>query len=97
MSQFRKSSIAASHLKNTLADGAQLSSAQESEPLGQSLPITSYDVSPDGTEIMFAVKPEQGAAEIWLTSRGGADPPRRLTSSGEDEPRFGPAGEILFR
>ena len=72
-------------------------SSGKSEPLGQSLPITSYDVSPDGTEIMFALKPEHGAAEIWLTSPGGANPPRRLTSSGEDEPRFGPDGEILFR
>ena len=69
----------------------------KSEPLSQSLPITGYDVSPDGTQIVFAVKPEQGAAEIWLTSRGGADPPRRLTSSGEDQPTFGPADEILFR
>jgi len=67
------------------------------EPLAQSLPITSYDVSPDGTRIVFAVKPEHGPAEIWLTSRGGADPPRRLTVSGEDQPVFGPAGEILFR
>jgi len=72
-------------------------SSGKSEPVGQSLHITSYDVSPDGTEVMFAVKPEHGAAEIWLTSRGGAEPLRRLTSSGEDEPRFGPAGEILFR
>jgi Tol biopolymer transport system component len=69
----------------------------KSEPLAQSLPIISYDVSPDGTQIVFAVKPEQGPAEIWVMSRGGADPPRRLTASGEDEPRFGPGGEILFR
>jgi DNA-binding winged helix-turn-helix (wHTH) protein/Tol biopolymer transport system component len=71
-------------------------SSGKSEPLAQSLPITGYDISPDGTQIVFAVKPERGAAEIWLTSRGGAAP-RRLIASGEDEPRFGPAGEILFR
>jgi DNA-binding winged helix-turn-helix (wHTH) protein/Tol biopolymer transport system component len=67
------------------------------EPLAQGVPLASYDVSPDGTQIVFAVKPEHGPAEIWLTSRGGADQPRRLTASGEDQPRFGPAGEILFR
>jgi hypothetical protein len=72
-------------------------SSGKTEPLAQSVPITSYDVSPDGTQILFAVKPEHGAAEIWLTSRGGAHPPRRLTASGEDQPAFGPAGEILFR
>jgi DNA-binding winged helix-turn-helix (wHTH) protein/Tol biopolymer transport system component len=72
-------------------------SSGKTEPLAQSFPIASYDVSPDGTQILFAVKPEHGDAEIWLTSRGGADPPRRLTASGEDQPAFGPAGEILFR
>jgi hypothetical protein len=69
----------------------------KSEPLAQSLPITSYDISPDGMQILLAAKPEHSAPEIWLTSRGGADPPRRLTAAGEDQPTFGPAGEILFR
>ena len=74
----------------------QLSSGK-SEPLAQDVLMTSYDVSPDGARIVFGVKPEEGPAEIWLTSRGGGDPPRRLAASGEDQPRFGPAGEILFR
>jgi WD40 repeat protein len=72
-------------------------SSGKTEPLAQSVPIVSYDVSADGTQIVFAVKPEHGSSEIWLTSRGGADPPRRLTASGEDQPMFGPAGEIVFR
>jgi DNA-binding winged helix-turn-helix (wHTH) protein len=72
-------------------------SSGKTEPLTQSVPIASYDVSPDGTQVVFAVTPEHGAAEIWLTSRGGADQPQRLTASGEDQPMFGPAGEILFR
>lgn len=72
-------------------------STGKSEPLAQDVLMTSYDVSPDGTRILFAVKPEHGPAEIWLMSRGGGDPPRRLTASGEDQPAFGPAGEILFR
>ncbi len=66
------------------------------EPL-LSVPIVGYDLSPDGAQILFTVRPEQGPAEIWLTSRAGADPPRRLTASGEDQPAFGPAGEIVFR
>jgi len=75
----------------------ELFSGGKSEPLAQGVPIVSYDISPDGTRIVFAVKPEHGPAEIWLTTRGGADPPRRLTASGEDQPAFGPAGEIVFR
>jgi Tol biopolymer transport system component len=74
----------------------ELSSGKR-EPLAQSVPMLGYDLSPDGTQILFAVKPEYGPAEIWLTSRQGADPPRRLTASGEDQPTFGPGGEILFR
>lgn len=69
----------------------------KSEPLAQGVPIVSYDVSPDGTQIVYAAKRERGAAEIWLTSRSGGDPAQRLTVSGEDEPRFGAGAEIVFR
>jgi DNA-binding winged helix-turn-helix (wHTH) protein/Tol biopolymer transport system component len=72
-------------------------SSGKTEPLVQGVPIVSYDVSPDGSQIVFAVHPERGSAEIWLSPRGGADAPHRLTASGEDEPRFGPDGQILFR
>jgi Tol biopolymer transport system component len=72
-------------------------SSGKTEPLTESVPIVSYDVSPDGGQIVFAVKPKQGAAEIRLTSRGGADPAQVLTAAGEDIPRFGPDGEIVFR
>jgi DNA-binding winged helix-turn-helix (wHTH) protein/Tol biopolymer transport system component len=72
-------------------------STRKTEPLAQGVPVATYDVSPDGARILFAVKPEHGPAEIWLTSRGGDDPPRRLTASGEDQPAFGPDGEIVFR
>jgi len=72
-------------------------SSGKAEPLGQSLPITSYDISPDGTQIVFAVRPEHSAAEIWLTSRDASGQPRRLTASGEDQPRFGAAGTLVFR
>jgi Tol biopolymer transport system component len=74
----------------------QLSSGK-SEPLAQDALMTSYDVSPDGTRIVFGVTPEDSPAEIWVTSRSAGDAPRRLTASGEDQPTFGPDGEILFR
>jgi DNA-binding winged helix-turn-helix (wHTH) protein/Tol biopolymer transport system component len=72
----------------------------KSEPLARGVPIVSYDVSPDGSQIVYAVKPEppgRGAAQIWLTSRSGAEPARRLTASGEDQPMFGPTAKIVFR
>ena len=72
-------------------------SSGKSEPLTENVPITSYDVSLDGTHVVYAAEPKHGAAQIWLASRGDANPPRRLTASGADQPRFGPAGEIVFR
>jgi serine/threonine protein kinase len=72
-------------------------SSGKGEPLVRGFSIASYSVSLDGTQILFAVRPERGPAEIWLTSRNGTVQPRMLTSSGEDEPMFGPAGEVVFR
>jgi eukaryotic-like serine/threonine-protein kinase len=72
-------------------------SSGKSEPLAQSFPMVSFDISPDGTQIVFPIKPEHDTAEIWLMPRSGDDPPRRLTASGEDQPAFAPSGQILFR
>jgi DNA-binding winged helix-turn-helix (wHTH) protein/Tol biopolymer transport system component len=75
----------------------ELSSVKRSELLAPTDPLTGYSLSPDGTQIVYGVKPAHGPAEIWLTARDGHVPPRRLTASGEDQPTFGPGGEILFR
>jgi Tol biopolymer transport system component len=69
----------------------------KAEPVVQGFSIASYSVSLDGTQILFAVRPERGPTEIWLASRQGTVAPKRLTSSGEDQPMFGPAGEVVFR
>jgi Tol biopolymer transport system component len=75
----------------------ELSSGTRSELLYPSILLTSYSLSPDGARILYAVRPEHGPAEIWLTSRDGRGQTQRLTASGEDQPTFGPAGEIVFR
>ncbi len=72
-------------------------SSEKAELLLKSSSISSYSVSLDGTQILFSARPEHGPVEIWLASRNGTFPPRRLTASGEDQPMFGPAGEVVFR
>jgi hypothetical protein len=72
-------------------------SSEKAELLLKASSISSYSVSLDGTQILFSARPEHGPVEIWLASRNGTFSPRRLTASGEDQPMFGPAGEVVFR
>jgi DNA-binding winged helix-turn-helix (wHTH) protein/Tol biopolymer transport system component len=68
------------------------------QPVVQGFFITSYDVAPDGTQVVFAARrAADGRSELWLTPRDHHAPPRLLSSSGEDTPFFGPRGDILFR
>ena len=60
------------------------------------LPITRYNVSRDGREVVFAVKPGN-QSQIWLSSTDRLTPARQLASIGDDRPLFGPDGELLFR
>ncbi len=68
------------------------------EPLVQGFLITAYDVSPDGTQVVFAARrPADGRSGLWLAPSDHRSAPRMLSSSGEDTPWFGPQGDILFR
>ncbi len=68
-----------------------------SERLVNGFPITSFDVSDDGSEVVFAAKPARGKSQIWLASLDRRSRPVRITSGGEETPNFGPEGQILFR
>ena len=46
-------------------------SSGKTEPLAQGVLIASYDVSPDGTRIVFAVKPEH--APVWAARRRASE------------------------
>jgi eukaryotic-like serine/threonine-protein kinase len=60
-------------------------------------PVIGYDVSRDGTQLVFAALDEQGASHVWQTRLDRPDPPRRLAALEADSPRFGAAGDILCR
>ena len=69
----------------------------ESEAVVTGFAITDYDVDNDRGEAVFAAQPAGKPSEIWLAPLDRAAPPRRITSSGDATPFFGPGGEILFR
>jgi serine/threonine protein kinase/Tol biopolymer transport system component len=60
--------------------------------------ITSYDVSSDGKQIVFAARNPQGQSRLWVAPLDGRFAPRQIPSStNDDTPIFGPGGYILFR
>ena len=69
----------------------------QSERLLQGFLITSYDISADGKQIVFASTHEISGPRIWLAPLDRRSAPRRLSSSDEDMPLFMPDGDILFR
>jgi len=69
----------------------------ESESLLPGVGMVEYDVSSDGTRVVFTSQPKGRPSELWIASLDGSAPPRRIASTGENAPYFGPNGEVLFR
>jgi len=68
-----------------------------SEPLLPAIAIGEYDVSPDGKEVVYTTQPAGKPSQIWLTPIDRSTPPKLIASDGENAPRFGPGGQLLFR
>jgi DNA-binding winged helix-turn-helix (wHTH) protein/Tol biopolymer transport system component len=59
--------------------------------------MTSYDVSPDEKQVVYASLGRDGRSQIWLAPMDRSSPARQIGHSGETTPYFGPHGKILFR
>jgi hypothetical protein len=68
----------------------------QSHPVVEGFSITSYDVSPDGKEAVFAARSPDGGSQLWLASCDRGFAPRMLASGG-DRPFFGNGDEVFFR
>src|SRR5262249_52680116 len=55
-----------------------------------------YDISPDEKEVVFSSESPEHRSQLWLAPLDRLSPPRKIAADGEDYPRFGPHGEILF-
>ncbi len=58
--------------------------------------VTGFDLSRDD-RILAAVVERDGGEQVWLASLDGRTTPRRIPGARGFDPRFGPAGEIVFR
>lgn len=66
-----------------------------SEPVTE-LPVSEYDLSPDGREVVFSSEQGDGTVEIWRAPTDKSRAPQRLASGHVATPHFGGDGRVLF-
>ena len=59
--------------------------------------VIGYDVSRDGSQLVFAALDERGTSHVWLARLDRPDPPQRLADLEADSPRFDAVGNIFCR
>jgi eukaryotic-like serine/threonine-protein kinase len=64
---------------------------------GASGPETSYDISPDGRQVVVASPDNGGKSRLWLAPIDRRSPPRQIPNIEGGEPVFSGTGEIFFR
>jgi DNA-binding winged helix-turn-helix (wHTH) protein/Tol biopolymer transport system component len=68
-----------------------------SEAVLPGIAMGEYDVSPDCKEVVFSMQPAGKPSQLWLAPLDRSAPPKQISADGENAPRFGPAGQVLFR
>jgi eukaryotic-like serine/threonine-protein kinase len=68
-----------------------------SEPLVSGLPVLDYDISTDGQQVVVWTTDPEGKSRLWLARFDGSSPPVQIPNVEGGSPRFGPAGDIVFR
>lgn len=69
----------------------------KSEAVFPGTSMNSYNVSPDGKQVVYTSTGRDGQSQIWLAPMDRSSPARQIGYSGETTPYFGPQGQILFR
>jgi DNA-binding winged helix-turn-helix (wHTH) protein/Tol biopolymer transport system component len=69
----------------------------KSEPVFPGTSMDSYDVSPDGKQVVYTSVGRDDISQLWLAPIDRSSPARQIGHSGETTPHFGPRGQILFR
>ncbi|MGB7437401.1 MAG: winged helix-turn-helix domain-containing protein [Candidatus Acidiferrum sp.] len=60
--------------------------------------VSDYDVSPDGTEVVYSTRDGENRSHLWLASLNFGFPPRQFVSAvNEDQPHWDSGGYIYFR
>jgi len=56
----------------------------------------SYDISPDGRQVVVASPDKGGKSRLWLAPLDRRSPPRQIPNVEGDQPAFGATGEVFF-
>jgi Tol biopolymer transport system component len=85
---------------STFLDGrlwvADLASGR-SEPVLPDFTVSGFDISHDGTRLVFAASGDGGRPHLWIMPLDRSAPPRQISAADHDHPMFLPNGEIIFR
>jgi Tol biopolymer transport system component/tRNA A-37 threonylcarbamoyl transferase component Bud32 len=57
----------------------------------------SYDISPDGRQVVVASPDSGGKLRLWLAPLDRRSPPRQIPNIEGEQPTFGATGEVFFR
>jgi Tol biopolymer transport system component len=70
----------------------------QSERLLPSTLMSGYDISADGTKVVFSAKDERSRSHLWFVALDRRSPPRQFSSPvNEDQPHWDASGSIYFR
>jgi serine/threonine protein kinase/Tol biopolymer transport system component len=67
-----------------------------SEAVLPGVPMSGFDLAPDGHRVAFEAVDAEGNSHVFLASLDHSAPPRQLDASGAREAFFGPDGAIYF-
>ena len=67
------------------------------DPVLSGVAVAEFDVSAEGREVVFSTQPAAKASQLWIAPVDRSAPPVLLAAGGENAPRFGRDGRILFR
>jgi eukaryotic-like serine/threonine-protein kinase len=69
----------------------------KSEAVFPGVSMTSYHVSPDDKQVVYAASVPGGKSHLWLAPMDRSSPARQIGLSGDTFPHFGARGKILFQ
>jgi DNA-binding winged helix-turn-helix (wHTH) protein/Tol biopolymer transport system component len=69
----------------------------KSEPVLPGISMLSFDISPDGRQVVYAATNSSGASQIWVAPVDRSSASTTAGSSGGTSPHFGAQGQILFK
>jgi Tol biopolymer transport system component len=71
--------------------------SRKSDAVVTGFSIDRYDVSLDGSQVVFAARTPEGISQLWLAPCDHETKPRLIAAAGESEPFFDADGDVVFR